>query len=173
MQLCESDPALSALCRAVEAQMAAIPDLRDLEVPVVRLETFDELPEAGYSQVVRDTYAAYRRSERTIFVNFPAFEQLSPPVQQAVMAHEIAHALAHRDSLVETLSYHELGEEVLADYLACSWGFAEGLREERLASYGPEYVEALDQWVDEGAYRREMFLWCMRKNAGLLPPHAP
>ena len=54
--------------------------------------------------------------------------------------HEIAHALAHRDSLVDGLpAYSDFGdeaEEFLADRLVCQWGLFEGLRAERISSYG-------------------------------------
>lgn len=159
-------------CRAVEQIVEPVTQLAGLSIPVEVLATFDNLPEAERSQVMKDTFAAYRRSTKTIYINQKTFFVLSPLIQQAVFGHEIAHALAHRDSLMEkTVAYSELGdyaEEFLADRLACSWGFFIGLREERNISYGPRYVAALEQWPDEGRYCRAMHLWRQQKIAGIL-----
>lgn len=93
-------------------------------------------------------------------------------VQEAVIAHEIAHALAHRDSLMESLSIYSVfgpyGEEFLADRLACEWGFFEGVRMERIGSYGAPYVRALEQWEDESAYCKEMRKWHLQRQAGIV-----
>ena len=60
-------------------------------------------------------------------------------------------------------SFGAFGEEFLADRLACKWGFFEGLKQERLISYGQAYVNALKKWQDEKEYCIAMEEWHLRK----------
>jgi hypothetical protein len=172
IKLRASDPLLTELCRTIEESLASVEELHGLSIPVQLLLDFRGLPEAERSQVVRDTYAAYRRSTATIYVNGEALTRQPINVMQAVVAHEIGHAYAHTNSLMEASSqYRELGdyaEEFLADRLACLWGFHEGLQQERLASYGKPYAAALDLWQDESAYCRAMRRWHIQRLAGIL-----
>jgi hypothetical protein len=152
--------------------MKGINELAGMVIPVELLESFDVISEAGKSQATKDTHAAYRRSTKTLYLNRRTFSSLQTQVQEAVVAHEIAHALAHRDSLMDKLpmyaEFGNFGEEFLADRLACEWGFFEGLRIERIASYGQAYVMALEKWEDETTYCKEMSLWHIRRQAGLV-----
>jgi hypothetical protein len=171
LRLFEDSAEIGDICRAIECSMSSVPELAGLVVPVQLLDNFGDLPEAGRSQVVKDTYASYRRSTRTIYVNRSTFVSLPPEIQQAVIAHEIGHAYAHSESLVEKAAgygtFGDYGEEFLADRLACIWGFSDGLRRERSASYGQRYIEALDLWRDEPAYLKEMHKWHWQKLGGV------
>jgi hypothetical protein len=166
LRLSESSSVLSAVCRAVEAALAPVPELYGLELGVELMENFDRLPEAKRSRAIKNTCAAYRRSTKTLYVNRSTFFSLPSRAQQAVLAHEIAHALAHRDCLPDQRSaYSQLGdfaEEFLADRLTCMWGFFEGLSAERASSYGQRYVKALALWPDESAYCKAMNAWQAR-----------
>lgn len=90
---------------------------------------------------------------------------------EAVLAHEIAHAHAHEQALMDNLPQYQdfgaFGEEFLADRLACAWGFEKGLIKEREASYKSDYVKALNTWANEDAYCSAMKLWHIKRTAGL------
>ena len=165
MKLIESDSSLSATCRAVEVRLAGVGDLAGLELPVVLLPDFEDVPEAKRSVAIRRTPAAYRPSEGKIFVNQARFSLLPADVAEAVIAHEIGHAVSHRDSLAQ--KYPELSDCMVADLLACRWSFFEGLRKERFESNGQKYCELLDLWSDESKYVRGMAVYYQRRLAGL------
>lgn len=173
MRLIESDESLTKICRDVEEHVKEIDVLNDLVLEVVKLESLNSFPEAERSQAVHDSCALYQCSSKTIFINYPSFKELSESIQSAVIAHEIGHAIARRDRLIENNSkYMYLGpyaEEFLADRLACMWGYYEGLREERVRSryYGEKYVSALACYHDEEIYIAKMSKWRTRKLAGL------
>src|SRR5580765_2158015 len=167
----ESTPIIGPLCRSVEHRLASISDVGGLNLAIDLLPNFDGVPEAAKSPRLKQTSAFYRPSIQTIFLNAPEFVSLPPGVQEAVLAHEIAHAVAKRDGLMEkTPAYQEFGpygEEFLVDRLACKWGFFDGVRAERTASYGEAYVAALHKWEDEQAYIVAMHGWHLKKRAGI------
>ncbi len=174
MRLAESDPALSSVNRAVEERTRGIDTLAALELPVVLLPDFDCLPEVESSNKYRETPAAYRPSEGRILINGSKFLSLEPDIAQAVLAHEVAHAVCHRDSIVmrDDLTYGIpviVSEDIVADLLACRWGFSEGLRKERIkqAFYGSEYCEILALWQDETQFVHQMFVWHQQRMAGI------
>ena len=169
MRLTETSSSLSELCRAVEMRLEHIEDLRPFELPLVLLPSFGSLPEAELHPTIRLTPAAYQVRERRIVVNGPAFFMLEADVAEAVLAHEIGHGAYHRDSsTMRGNRYAMLGECIVADLLACRWGFLEGLRKERLKSCGREYCEILELWRNEGEYIARMEAWYQRLLAGLI-----
>jgi len=97
MELKESDPSLSEVCRAVEARLESVAELATLELPVKSLPDFDSLPGAEHKGI-RLSPAGYQPQERNILVNGARFFSLSPDVAEAVLAREIGHAVCHRDS---------------------------------------------------------------------------
>jgi hypothetical protein len=168
----ESSADLESLCRSVEAKLSRTQVLSGMLLPVELLEDFDDLPEATKSQAQRHTSAAYRRSTKSIYINRRTFMPLHREVQESVLAHEIGHALAHRDSLMKNSELYSefgaFGEEFLADRLACEWGFFDGVRMERIHSYGAPYVKALEKWEDETEYCKAMKIWHIQKLAGIV-----
>ena len=167
----ESSDEIAGLCRAVETVLAEVPELTGLDLRVEVLENFDNLPEAATSQSTKNSPAVYRQSTRTIYVNRSTFFRLPAAAQQGVLGHEIGHAIIQRDSLMEKFVAYDrfgnAGEEFLADRLACQWGFYDGLRVERLTSYGESYVAVLDKWRDESVYLDEIVAWHTLRLAGL------
>jgi Zn-dependent protease with chaperone function len=146
-----------------------VEDLDSFELPVVLLPDFGSLPEAHSHPAVRLTPAAYQVRERRIVVNGPAFFVLEADVAEAVLAHEIGHGAYHRDSsTIRTNRYGMLGECIVADLLACRWGFFEGLRKERLQSYGLQYCQILELWPNESEYIARMETWYQCWLAGLI-----
>ena len=167
----ESSNEITAVCRAVEAVLANVPALAGFDVRVEVLENFDGLPEAATSQSTRTSPAVYRQSNKTIYVYRSIFFRLSEAAQQGTLGHEIGHAIIQRDSPLERFAaytrFGNAGEEFLADRLACQWGLYDGLREERLSSYGKSYVAVLDKWRDESKYLDEIVAWHTLRLAGL------
>jgi Zn-dependent protease with chaperone function len=168
LKLDESTPSLSAICRAVEARLEGVEELASLKLPLVLLPDFDSLPEANLAAAIRLTPTAYQRLERRILVNAATFSTLQEDVAEAVLAHEIGHALCHRDSIMERATdYRFLGECIVADLLACKWGFFDALKKERLKSNGPQYSQILGLWSDEGEFVRRMTEWYQVRLCGL------
>lgn len=169
MKLAESDSALSEVCRAIEIRLARFENLSDLALPVALLSNFDSLPEAQTNASYLSTPAAYQRSERRIIVNGQQFLPLCLDMQQAALAHEIAHAVYHRNPIV--LSDPEYGipltEEIVADLLVCKWGFFVELRQERFQSYGARYCQILELWPEEESFVREMTIWHQQRLSGI------
>lgn len=169
MKLVESAPSLTEVCRAVEIGVQDVDDLATLELPVVLLPDFDSLSEAKSSDAVRRSPAAYQLRERRILVNSVAFFHLPTDVAEAALAHEIGHSVCHRHSLMQRVrSYRELGECIVADLLACRWGFFDGLRKERLGSYGEQYCKILELWPNEDEFARRMAEWYQWYLTGLV-----
>jgi hypothetical protein len=170
MTLIEVDPSLSEICRAVELHVRNIGELAELELRAELLLDFNSLtdPEAklrGY----RLRPALYRLKEQTILVNGANFFSLAEDVSRAALAHEIGHAVYHRDSLGQLVpTYKFLHEDIVADLLACKWGFLGGLRRERLGSYGQRYSEILELWSNEDEFVRRMNTWYQRRLAGII-----
>jgi antirestriction protein ArdC len=168
LRLLSTDPKLAALCQAMQDHLAEVAELQQLEVNVVLLPNFNSLPEAEAHPSIRQDCAVYRPSTNTIYVNESIFESQEPDVMNAIMAHELGHACAHHLSLMKALStYAGLGEEYLADRLACVWGFHEPLSRMRKERYRQAYVDALKLWPDEAAYCKAMRMYDLRKQAGL------
>lgn len=173
--LIEDSPCATNLCRSLEAKLQKKPELFGMCIPVETLDNFDDFPESQTSDVYKNSTAVYRQSTKTIYLNRARFFGQDDDIQEAIVAHEIGHALAHRDSLIKNnLAYSQLdpvsAEEYLADRLACLWGFFDGLRKERLSSYGRKYVEGLELWQDEASYIDAMVRWHTLKHAGLVGP---
>lgn len=167
MELKESDSKLATLCREFEGLTDAVEQLKAAELQVVLLPDFAQEPEAAQSNVIRNTSAAYRRSLRSVIVNDSEFWNLDEDVRLAVLAHEVGHAICHRDGLIEAPRFEWLHECQVADLLACRWGFHAALRKERMASYGSRYCDILDQWEDEESYVTNMARWRQQHLAGL------
>jgi len=167
LRLCEVDARLAPLCRQFESETVSIADLDGLAIPVILKENFLNEPEAKLSAVIASDQAFYRLSQRSIFINDSTFWSLPEKVTTAVLAHEVGHAVSHRDGLEARAPFAELSRCQVADLLACRWGFYEALREERAAYYGESYAEALALWPDENAFARAMARWRMQRLAGL------
>jgi len=167
MKLIESDSRLSEVCRAVEVHVRNVSDLATLELSVVLLADFDSLPGAEF-RGIRLSPTAYQPEERRILVNCARFFSLPRDVSEAVLGHEIGHAVCHRDSVMQREPrYRHLSECIVADLLACKWSFFEGLRRERLESNGPRYCEILKLWPNKGEFVRSMTIWCQQRLAGI------
>jgi hypothetical protein len=168
--LTESSKEITDVCKSVEKALVEISELKGLSLTVKLLGNFDDLLEADESSWVKNTGVIYRDTTQTIYVNRSTFSLLSGQVQEATFVHEIARALVNRESLMDIPAKYAMfgrfGEAVLIDYLACKWGFLEGLRAERMSSYGQHYIEALNKWRDENEYIKAMNLWRARKGAG-------
>jgi len=165
LKLAESDPSLSTLCRAVEVRVQSVHELAGLELPVVLLRNFDSVPELSSfpEGKVRDAYrlspAMYQAQTQRVLVNAAGFFSLPRDIAEAVLAHEVGHAVCHRDSIMAQPRYRPLlCECIVADLLACKWGFFEGLRNERLERYGLAYCKVLELWSNE-----DEFLTCMTR----------
>jgi len=166
MKLIESDNRLSTSCRAMELSVHSVSELRDLVLPVslIDLATLAEM-----SDVYVNTNAAYRKSTQEVLIN-NSFFQLTSLEQHGVLAHEVAHAVDHRDDLLAKLpEKYRIGihpEEFLADRIACSWGLFDAVLEMR-KGWGQEYLDALGLWRSESDYYRAMYKWNLRKSAGI------
>jgi hypothetical protein len=169
VRLLESHPSLSAICRAVENRLGGVAELPNLELPIVLFPNFDLLPEVQLSNSYRVTPFAYQCKERRIIVNQQGFSSLPTPICEAALAHEIAHALCQRDRIVMRDPEYGLvlSEEIVADFLACKWGFHEGLVQERLTSYGARYCEILALWSREREFVHSMVIWHQQRLAGV------
>jgi len=145
-----------------------VAELAALALPVVLLPDFESLPEATLGTSIRLSPAAYQPQGQRISVNEAIFHALEPDVAEAVLAHEIGHALCHRDATMQrTPAYRLLGECIVADLLACGWSFFDGLRKERVQIYGAEYCEILSLWRDRDEFINRMSTWYQRCLAGL------
>ncbi|MCK5395415.1 MAG: hypothetical protein KAJ32_05445 [Gammaproteobacteria bacterium] len=168
--LTEPSKEITDICKSVENDLSEISGLNDLSFTVELLENFDGLSEEEKSQSIKSAVVIYRNVTETICVNRNALSIFPYQVLLSAFARAIASSLVSRDSLLDRLTrYAELGhfdKEIFADYLTCKWGFLEGLRAERLLSYGQHYVEVLDKWHDEEEYLSAMYLWLVRKGAG-------
>lgn len=168
MTLCESDTWISELCRTIENRLRNVTILNKLKIPIIIHETFDNLPEAQTQKTITKTYAAYRCSTNEIYINCKLFQDLPLSIQEGALAHEIGHAVCHRDQLLVTThkKYQLIGDEYLADHFACSWGFFEELKKERQVSYGASYVDALSKWENESEFYDAFTKWHNKKYSG-------
>ncbi len=165
--LTESSKEITDVCKSVEKALAEISELNGLSLTVRLLKNFDDLLEADESPWIKNTGVIYRNATQTIYVYRRTFSLLPDQVQEATFVHEIARAFINHNSLMDTLTkYEKFGEESHADYLVCKWGFFEGLKSERMSSYGQYYIKALNKWRDENECIKAMNLWHARKNAG-------
>jgi hypothetical protein len=169
MRLVETDLRLSKNCRAVEMRTQGISDTARLELPVVLLANFDSLPDSTATD--RRSPCAYQVRENRIIVNTSRFFDLENDVAEAALAHEAAHGLYHRDRIVKRCMFLGIpmlaSEEVVADLLACRWGFFEGLKKERLQSYGSQYCKILELWPNEEVFLRGMTMFEQQCLAGV------
>jgi hypothetical protein len=166
-----SSDELASIGEEIQSRLAGIPSLADLSIDVELLESFDDLPEAEFSEAYRNTPAAYRRSAGKVLVNKARFplERTSSASALAILAHEIAHAYLHRGGSVhEELHGWGLGEDEKVDFLLCEWGLIAELKSERGASdsYGTQYCDALDCWRDPKEYCERMSMFRMKKLSG-------
>ena len=165
--LTESSKEITDVCESIEKALVEISELNGLSLTVRLLENFDDHLEADENSWIKNTGVIYQNATQTIYVYHRTFSLLPDQVQEAAFVHEIARAFINHDSLMDILTkYAKFGEEFLADYLVCKWGFFEGLRTERMSSYGQYYIKALIKYRDENEYIKAMYLWHARKNAG-------
>ena len=166
--LTDSSKEITDVCESIEKALVEISEFNGLSLMVRLLVNFDDLLETDEKNSwIKNTGVIYRNATQTIYVYRRTFSLLPNQVQEAAFVHEIARALVNHDSLMDILTkYEKFGEELLADYLVCKWGFFEGLRAERMSSYGQHYIEALTKYRDENEYIKAMYLWHARKNAG-------
>lgn len=161
LSLEESTERLAPLCRQVEKKVTLPPALGDMCLPVTLLPNFDDQPGAQESSLIRHDWAAYRPSQKRIIINGSAFFGLPESVALATLAHEVGHAVYQRaKSLSYDLGYGDLHEEILADALACEWGFSEEVCQTRREAYGEEYCTLLRSRDPKSKFvvRAEMWL---------------
>jgi hypothetical protein len=151
----------------MESSVHEVSELRDLVLPVSVID-FSAL--AGASDVYVNTNAAYRKSTHEVLIN-NSFFQLTSLEQHGVLAHEVAHAVDHRNDLLtqlpEKFKISIQPEEFLADRIASSWGLFDAVREMR-KGWGQEYLDALALWENESEYYRAMSKWNLRRSAGII-----
>lgn len=167
LKLNESTPSLASVCRAVEKRTREVAELSALSLPIVLLSDFEGLPKTQAGNAIRLNPAVYQRLQQRILINGSKFDPLDPDVAQAVIAHEIGHAVCHRDSLMERPAYRSLYECIVAELLACKWGFFDELKKDRLESYGSKYCEILELWQDGLEFVSRMDRWYQRRLAGI------
>lgn len=167
LRLTEDDRKLEQLCRDFEGRVSSVAELAYINLPVVLKATFQDEPEAQRSRVIAGDQAAYRRSTGTIYINDSSFWLLPEHQRLSALAHEVGHALSHRQELESLPAFAELHDCQIADLLACRWGFHTELRAERAGYYGQGYADALDLWQDEPAYSSAMAKWRALRAAGL------
>ena len=175
MRLRESDTSLSAFCRAFESEVDQIADLLNLSLEAEVLTDFESLsesvPDPGMREVIRPDVAAYDRTTRKLFIHKTRFLALDPDVAKAVLAHEIGHAYCHQGQMPEEhsaiIELTNESEDLVADWLACKWGFSEGLKKERAEVYDEEFCRLLELWPNESEYARSMFVYHQQLLAGI------
>ena len=166
MPLTTGEPDLTELCDRFNARTSAVSAVTPA-VPVLLLADFDDEPDAKKSEAVRLSPAAHSRKRSAILVNDNTFWKLSDPARLGVLAHEMGHAVCLNDALMGLARYSRLGECIVADLLACRWGFLEELSAERINSNGARYVEYLSLFQDEEEYLRQMRVWYVQKLASI------
>jgi hypothetical protein len=163
MKLIESDSCIATVCRELESRLGNQAVLEAVTLNIDVLDNFDNLKENNNI----DT-AKYQKSTKKVLVNRIPFLALPSSIQQATIAHEIGHAVDHRDKLSEQKRFIEFSDEIVVDLLVCQWGLFNELASERLNSYGHKYVEALGEWQNEDAFIKAMTIWYRQKMSGLL-----
>ena len=142
-------------CKFVEARLAEASDLKGDIVGIEVLPNFDTLPESQPgrpgAEIIRRTFAAYRGSTEIISVNANTFFGLTFDERCAVLAHELGHRACHLDGRDRHGPIY-VKECVIADRLACYWGFLEGLASQRRLSSGERYAACLELWPDPEAF---------------------
>lgn len=142
-------------CRLIEARVVGVQILTDAVIDIDVLDNFAGLPESQPGQprasMFRRTFAAHRKSTNVISVNAETYVGLGLDERCAVMAHEIGHWVCARDGRNE-YGPADVNECVIADRLACSWGYLEGLAAQRKLSSGARYAECLKKWADPSAF---------------------
>lgn len=137
--------ALEEVCRRVETRLDHVTELRDLVVRVETRPDFSQDARMAPNGCMAHNPAAYDPVGDNILIHERDFPAKSPRIQEAILAHEIAHCLRLRmkaplvmATLVEGLQL-ALDEEIVADEMASRWGYASELAEDRSAHYGSEY----------------------------------
>lgn len=166
MNLRESDSKLTKVCRLFEKCVANIVELQNLTLEIELLDSFDNLSE-GFIHVNARNPAAYCKSANKIYVNSAIFFHYPEKIQEAFIAHEVGHAIRIlKKASPETVELIDIDECIVADRLACKWGYFEPLKWERVNSYGQEYVDCLNLWKDKKIFNKCMALWQTRKLSG-------
>jgi hypothetical protein len=171
MNLRESDAKLKDVCRLFEKRVVDVQELQNLMLEVELLTSFDNFSEASIRKIARNP-AAYHKSTNKIYVNSTTFFSYTKDIQEALIAHEVGHAIRilteASPETVELVVLIEIDECIIADRLACIWGYFEPLKRERLNSYGQEYVNCLSLWQDRETFNKCMGVWRIRRLSGQL-----
>lgn len=166
MNLRESDAKLTKICRLFEKCVVNIVELQNLTLEIELLDSFDNLPE-GFGHVNARNPAAYCKSTNKIYVNSAIFFSYSEDIQEAFIAHEVGHAIRIlKKASPETVELININECIVADRLACKWGYFEPLKRERFNSYGQQYVDCLNLWQDIETFNKCMVAWQIRRLNG-------
>lgn len=156
-----TDAEIATICQEMSDAFAARNVLPGATCHVELLPDFGSFPESS-DEVYRNSPAAYRPSADRMFVNGTMFFCLPVDVQAAVLAHETGHyADNHDPAIAASMSLKRHGC-ALADWLACTWGFADALIRDRAADtklYGPKYAAVLGLWADPDAFTKAHTVW--------------
>lgn len=155
----------------LEESQASVADLNGFTLPLVVKPDFLNEPEAKASRVIANDLSFYRPSQRTVFINDSKFWAVPAEEQLAIIAHEIGHALSHRDGIESQPTFEGVHSCQVADLLACRWGFYDALSSARRRDYGPQwgprYTAALAQWKDQAAFAEAMARWRNQRLAAI------
>lgn len=171
LKLLESTEQLANISRELERRVQLPVELGQLTLPVKLLAGFEDLSSARGPLLPHD-WAVYSTVNREILVNGSNFFQLPEGSARATLAHEVGHAVFQRAQDTNyDLGYRDLHEEIIADVLACKWGFCDEVCSMR-SSYGddycsllraaeptPEFAKKAWDWYQSYSYKRLVSEW--------------
>jgi hypothetical protein len=156
---------MNQVCRELASRSAYIAMVTGLELPITLLDNFDSV--SNIKTPLLNECALYRHSTREILINYSRFAGQTISNQYAILAHEIGHAIAKRDRIMEVnydyIMLAPYGAEYYADRIACLLGFLEELKSDRRISYGEEYAAILDKWQNEKEFVWALVPWNMKR----------
>ena len=153
MNLIESDASLAQVCRSLESRLQDIGSLDGIQLRVELLPNFEGLP------IKPEERCAYDPKTCTILINGSNFFELPFDCQSSALAHEIGHHV-HDSGLIGRATHYEMVSRcIVADWLACTWGLFEGLRDDCLKHYGAEYCEIFAVAANEKEFFHLMWVW--------------
>jgi hypothetical protein len=135
MELTESDPSLTEVCRRVEACLGHVSYLHDVDLSVILFQYFNDLK---FPVTPRDP-TAYNRLGDRIFVNTRVFPSLLPEIAQFALPHEIGHHAHDVGITASAPGFKGVHPCLVAEWLASQWGFTKEMRIERLPTRGQEF----------------------------------
>jgi hypothetical protein len=153
MNLIESDASLAQVCRSLESRLQDIGYLDGIQLRVELLPNFEGLP------IKPENPCAYDPKTCIMLINGSNFFEQPFDCQKSALAHEIGHHV-HDSGLIGRAAHYEMVSRcIVADWLACVWGFFGGLRRDRAEHYGKEYCEIFAMCGNEEEFFHRMKMW--------------